>query len=190
MSTSSQYLSVPQSSYRPSQHRNNDHGPRRPAQSPEVHRHSVAAGHAASSSKVKLEDTPLGIHTSLGTHVPHITPAPTQTSPVQIVRTLSPTAASSFSATLSHTQSSPPESTVQYHSLSPSPRRIPLTFAPTKKKTVPTLPAQTIPCDAVPRATTLSAIRPVEPLVHFWRSTHARRPQPGSVPQGLPATHI
>ena len=113
MSTSSQYLSVPQLNHRPSQHRNNDRGPKRPAQSPQAHHQSVAAEHAASSSKVKLEDTPLGIHTSLGTHLPLPTPTPTQTSPVQIVRTLSSTPPSSLSATLSHTLPSPPTSSVR-----------------------------------------------------------------------------
>jgi hypothetical protein len=132
MSTSSQYLSVPQSSRRPSQHRNNDRGG--PAQSPQAHNQSVAAGHAASSSKVKLEDSPLGIHPTLGTHVPYATPAPTQTSPVQIVRTLSPTAASSISATLSHTPSSPPGSTVQHHTFPLPHVEFQLTFAPTKNK--------------------------------------------------------
>ncbi|KAH8996730.1 hypothetical protein EDB92DRAFT_1942350 [Lactarius akahatsu] len=107
MSTSSQYLSVPQLNHRPSQHRN-DRGPRRPAQSSRAHHQSVAAEHAASSSKVKLEDTPLGTHAPLGV------PVPTQASPVQTARTFPPTSASSPQATLlSHTPPSPRSSTSQ-----------------------------------------------------------------------------
>src|SRR6266702_3309730 len=131
MSTSSQYLSVPQLSHRPSQHRN-DRGPRRPAQSPQAHHRSVAAGHAASSSKVKLEDTPLGTRAPLGTSTPT-----QKTSPVQTVRTLSPTPASSTPATPpSHTPPSPRSSTVQYHI--PPPQILPLNvefnkLSPTKQ---------------------------------------------------------
>src|SRR6266702_892669 len=118
MSTSSQYLTVPQLSHRPSQHRN-DRGSRRPAQSQQALHQSVAACHAASFSIVKLEDTPLGTRAPLGT------PTPTQkASPVQTVRTLSPTPASSTPATPpSHTSPSPRSSTVQYHT--PPPQILP-----------------------------------------------------------------
>ncbi len=109
MSTSSQYLSVPQSIHRPSQHRK-DRGLRHQAQSQEHHQSVVAD--AASSSKVKLEDTPLGIHAA--------PPAPTRASPVQTARTLSPTPASSSPTPPSHTLPSPPSAsstTVPYHPL-------------------------------------------------------------------------
>ncbi|KAN0130143.1 hypothetical protein V8E53_012088 [Lactarius tabidus] len=114
MSTSTQYLSVPQLTRRPSQHRS-DRGPRAPAQSPpQAHPPPAAKAYSASSSKVKLEDTPLGTSAPLGAHVPLTTTAPTQTSPVQTVRTLTPTpAASSLSISPTSSPPSPPSRTVQ-----------------------------------------------------------------------------
>jgi hypothetical protein len=188
MSTSTQYLSVPQLTRRPSQHRS-DRGPRAPAQSPpQAHPPPAAKAYSASSSKVKLEDTPLGTSAPLGAHVPLTTTAPTQTSPVQTVRTLTPTpAASSLSISPTSSPPSPPSRTVIIHRPHPPNLEFELTCP---NETGPALPAQHIPRDAVPRATALSTIRSLEPLVHFRQSAHARHPPPIPVAQGRPAAHL
>ena len=145
MSTSGQFLTVPSSTYRASQphRRNTAHAA---VQSPRMQRRP-ATGSVASSSKVRLEDTPLGIPVSAPASSPPPLPPPPSPS------TTTTNGAADGDTT---TQTSTPTSSAPQSSSPKTSRR---------RQTLPALPvtSTTIPLPSSPTAAAAGSARPQSP---------------------------
>ena len=143
MSTSSQFLTVPSSTYRSSQPHRRDSA-RAAVQSPRTQQHP-ATGSVASSSRVKLEDTPLGMSLPTSASPPPLPPPPSPSS-----TTTTTGAADSETITTSSTFT---PSSLQSSSQS------------RRRQTRPTLPTTSniIPTPSTPTAAAAGSTRPQSP---------------------------